>query len=680
LGSNPFATLCALSPGRRVTFRVERSGNKSGTQRKHDENEPKRSLDLPFNHRQRFLPTSFRTTVVKIRIAVALYVFGAAIAVGILAAIIIGAVAVSRVQVGGPMYTRLVQSKDLVADILPPPEYVLEAYLEATLALHRAKPIAESHARLTELRKQYDERHQYWQDSDLERALRDKLTVTSHAPVMKFWSAVEQGLLPALERGDEATANSAYADVTRAYQAHRSVIDEIVADADTVNNAIEAESTHQEHAALAWVTSLVAVLLALVGAGIICLIRQVVRPILRLTDEMKELSSGNLNVEIDDQCRAEEVATMATAVQVFKRNALALKGTEVQAAAQRQAIAEQQRTTEEERRCNEAERVAAAGQVRHIVDRLGAGLASLAHGDLSYRITEEFAAEFKKVQDDFNAASGQLQETIGAIVSAVSDVSSAAAEISASTTDLSQRTEEQAASLEETSAAMEEIAATVRRNAENARQADASAGRAREVASRGGQVVAKAVEAMAQIEGSSGRISDIIGVIDEIARQTNLLALNAAVEAARAGDAGRGFAVVAAEVRSLSQRASQAAKDIKNLIVASNGQVHEGVGLVNQAGAALTEIVESIKDVAEVVSGIAAASTEQTVAIEHVSKALAQMDEMTQQNSALVEQNAATAKTLEHQAQVMNEQVSFFRNDEAATADARDQIRKSARG
>jgi ABC-type transporter Mla subunit MlaD len=173
-------------------------------------------------------------------------------------------------------------------------------------------------------------------------------------------------------------------------------------------------------------------------------------------------------------------------------------------------------------------------------------------------------------------------------------------------------------------------------------------------------VVAKAVDAMAKIEESSRKISDIIGVIDEIARQTNLLALNAAVEAARAGEAGRGFAVVASEVRSLAQRSSQAAKDIKDLITNSNSQVKDGVALVNQAGTALNEIVDSIRKVADIVSDIAAASAEQSTGLEQISKALAQMDEVTQQNSALVEENAATAKTLENQAQSMDQQVAFF--------------------
>jgi len=255
----------------------------------------------------------------------------------------------------------------------------------------------------------------------------------------------------------------------------------------------------------------------------------------------------------------------------------------------------------------------------------------------------------------------KVSETIAEIKASGREVTNASAEISTSTTDLSQRTEEQAASLEETSAAMEELSSTVKKNAENAQQASRSATSTRDIAERGGEVVAKAVGAMAKIEDSSRKISDIIGVIDEIARQTNLLALNAAVEAARAGEAGRGFAVVASEVRSLAQRSSQAAKDIKDLITNSNGQVKDGVNLVNKAGESLSEIVNSIKEVANIVADIAHASNEQATGIDEINKALTQMDEVTQQNSALVEENAATAKTLEHQAKAMDEQVAYFK-------------------
>ena len=270
-----------------------------------------------------------------------------------------------------------------------------------------------------------------------------------------------------------------------------------------------------------------------------------------------------------------------------------------------------------------------------------------------------------------------LLDTMASVIAEIKvsarEVANASGEIATSTTDLSQRTEEQAASLEETSASMQQLAVTVKKNAENAQQANQSAGATRDVADRGGQVVAKAIEAMSHIEGSSRKISDIIGVIDEIARQTNLLALNAAVEAARAGDAGRGFAVVASEVRSLAQRSSQAAKDIKDLITNSNNQVQEGVDLVNKAGAALAEILDSIKAVAGVVSDIASASSEQATGIEQVNKALAQMDEVTQQNSALVEENAATAQTLEHQSKAMTDRVDVFQIDSRPAGSAASQ-------
>ena len=405
----------------------------------------------------------------------------------------------------------------------------------------------------------------------------------------------------------------------------------------------------------ALVISVIALLLGIALAWFIA--RGITRPILSLSGVMRALSGGKLDTEVAGAERGDEIGEMAQAVLVFRD--AGREKTRLEKIAE-----EQRREAEAERARNEAAQREAARQVAQVVDGLGRGLERLAQGDLTYRVQDDWAAEYKKIQEDFNGAIGQLQDTIKNIALSSSEVSSAAAEISTSTTDLSQRTEEQAASLEETSASMEEMAATVKKNAENAQHANQLTQDTQEIANRGGAVVAEAVTAMAAIEESSRKISDIISVIDEIARQTNLLALNAAVEAARAGEAGRGFAVVASEVRSLAQRSSQAAKDITDLITSSSGQVQQGVDLVNRAGQSLSEIMQSIKNVATIVADIANASSEQASGIDQINKALNQMDEATQQNSALVEENAATAKTLEDQQHAMSERVGFFRFDQ----------------
>ena len=295
-----------------------------------------------------------------------------------------------------------------------------------------------------------------------------------------------------------------------------------------------------------------------------------------------------------------------------------------------------------------------------VLQSLGTMLGSLSQGDLTQRINQDYQGVYGELKENANSMASTLQETVKAISMASEEVSSGAEQISTGASDLSQRTEQQAANLEETAASMEEMASTIKQNADNSTQASQLAVTARDSAEKGGNVVSNAVDAMGKIEDSSRRISDIIGVIDEIAFQTNLLALNAAVEAARAGDAGRGFAVVASEVRSLAQRSAQAAKDIKDLIVDSTEQVQGGVELVNETGEALTDIVDSIKKVADIVAEISAASREQATGADEINTAVTQMDEMTQQNSALVEENAAAAKTMNDQAGRMRQRMSFF--------------------
>jgi len=257
----------------------------------------------------------------------------------------------------------------------------------------------------------------------------------------------------------------------------------------------------------------------------------------------------------------------------------------------------------------------------------------------------------------FKANASSLVSITDTIINVSREVANASKEISAGSQDLSQRTEQQAANIQESSASMAQVAATVRQNAESAEDANRQSKTARDVAEKGQSVVENTVHAMGEIEGASQKISDIIGVIDEIAFQTKLLALNASVEAARAGDAGKGFAVVATEVGNLARQSSEAAKDIKDLIVSSESYVQNGVTLVGETGEFLTKIVESVQSVAGLISDIAVASKEQSISIQEMNEAFSQMDEMTQHNSALVEESAAATLALEEQAAFLSQSV-----------------------
>ncbi|NIJ78659.1 methyl-accepting chemotaxis protein-1 (serine sensor receptor) [Xanthomonas campestris] len=306
-------------------------------------------------------------------------------------------------------------------------------------------------------------------------------------------------------------------------------------------------------------------------------------------------------------------------------------------------------------------------------------LQSIAAGDLTARMTGEFKGVFAQMRDDANATAAQLAEIVGRIQHSAVSINSAASEIAAGNQDLSQRTEQQAANLEETAASMEELTSTVRQNAEHARQANQLAIGAAGVASQGGEIVSKVVGTMAGIEASSKKIADIISVIDGISFQTNILALNAAVEAARAGEQGRGFAVVASEVRTLAQRSTAAAKEIKSLIDDSVERVAEGSTLVHTAGSTMAEIVASVQRVTDIMGEISAASQEQSAGIEQVNTTVTQMDETTQQNAALVEEATAAARSMEEQAVQLTQAVSVFKISEGSTHPTRSATPVAAR-
>nr|WP_239005875.1 methyl-accepting chemotaxis protein [Burkholderia territorii] len=299
---------------------------------------------------------------------------------------------------------------------------------------------------------------------------------------------------------------------------------------------------------------------------------------------------------------------------------------------------------------------------------------TVANGDLGSRISVSGNDETRDLLDALHTMNARLIDIVGRVRDSSNSIAHAVGEIASGNLDLSQRTEEQAASLQETAATMEEFTSTVRLNAENAQQASTLAANASDVALRGSSVVGRVVETMTEIGNSSSKIADITGIIEGIAFQTNILALNAAVEAARAGEQGRGFAVVASEVRSLAQRSSTAAKEIKELISASVQTIQAGSALAGEAGETMSDVTRAVARVTDIMGEIAAASAEQSRGIDQVNLTITQMDQTTQQNAALVEQAAAASKSLEAQGRDLSETVSAFRmpaGQQAMSAHAR---------
>jgi methyl-accepting chemotaxis protein len=373
-----------------------------------------------------------------------------------------------------------------------------------------------------------------------------------------------------------------------------------------------------------------------------------------LSAAMRSLAAGEELDAVPEVQASDEIGDMGRAVAVFRQNAIERARIEAEAA---QAHEE----TEAERARNETMRAGTAREQSFVVGSVAKGLEHLARGDLTFRLTEPFPGDYRAVQENFNAAIETLQEAMRIITGATQTIRCGTGEVSQAADDLSKRTEQQAASLEETAAALDEITATVRKTAEGANHARDVVSSAKTDAEQSGEVVTGAVGAMAAIEQSAKEISNIIGVIDEIAFQTNLLALNAGVEAARAGEAGKGFAVVASEVRALAQRSAEAAKEIKALILASSSQVASGVDLVGKAGEALGRIAVQVTQINVVVGEIASSAREQATAMSEVNTAINSMDQVTQQNAAMVEQTTAASHALATEAQELGRLVARFK-------------------
>ena len=407
--------------------------------------------------------------------------------------------------------------------------------------------------------------------------------------------------------------------------------------------------------ALSGITALIGLL------SILFAVRGIANPIVGITAAMRRLAEGDTVSQVPFVGRTDEIGTMAEAVEVFREAAIANKRLEEEAETARRQAEQDRILAQQQAEADAAERL------RIATSGLAAGLQRLAEGDLAFQLNEEFAPDFERLRHDFNQSVSQLGETLSTISESIGNMDNGTREISAGANDLSKRTEQQAAALEETAAALDEITANVTNSAKRTEEARSVATKANESAVSSATVVTHAEEAMRRIEASSQQISNIIGVIDEIAFQTNLLALNAGVEAARAGEAGKGFAVVAQEVRELAQRSAHAAKEIKELIRNSAGEVESGVALVRDAGTALGTIGTFITEINQHMEAISVSSREQSTGLAEVNSAVNSMDQTTQQNAAMVEQSTAASATLALEAQKLRELVARFRLDGMAT-------------
>ncbi len=419
--------------------------------------------------------------------------------------------------------------------------------------------------------------------------------------------------------------------------------------------------------------------------------RGIATPVRDLTAAMSRLAEGNLAETGADATRKDEIGEMARAVEVFRTNALSMRDMKAQEEALHARSSDLQSsistvvaaavagdfTARIRKDYGNADLNRFAGSVNELVDSIDHAvtevrrvIAALADADLSQAMEGSYHGAFAELQSNVNATMVTLRSTMSNVRGSAGTIKDSSSELSSAANDLSKRTEQQAAALEETAAALDEITATVRTSAQRANEARDMVRETKDSAGKSGEIVRSAVSAMGRIEESSSKISQIIGVIDEIAFQTNLLALNAGVEAARAGEAGRGFAVVAQEVRELAQRSANAAKEIKNLISASAAEVGGGVSLVRATGDALVEIEQLVLRVNDHVESIATAAREQSTALAEINTSVNHMDQMTQKNAAMVEETTAASETLAEESRQLQTLLARFKLEDGAGSNA----------
>ncbi|MFC0684451.1 methyl-accepting chemotaxis protein [Novosphingobium clariflavum] len=550
--------------------------------------------------------------------------------VGLVAlAIVIAGFTTYKIRFGGPIQAKHALQDEMLADILPPPAYVVEPYLDATLAVNEPTEAARRLDDMARLQTEFRQRQAYWRDAPLPGEVAPQMTRVI-ATAATFWEAVDRQFVPAVRARDEEAMQRVHRSVlTPLYHRQHEDVVKLV----ETSRAYSARELQRDML----LTSASLTLSALIAIGVAVAIgwtaaqaqSRVVRPLEDARLAFGELAAGRLETAIPGLDRTDELGAMARAMDVFRRSGL------------------------DNREAESAQ--------HDLVEALSSGLRKLADKDLEAKIHDRFPADYEQVRRNFNAAVEALAAAMTTVGTGSGNLSRTIGEIRMATDDLSARNQQQAANLEETAASMQLVSNRVRESAATATRARSAVTLAHAETGESAEVVQQAVTAMAAIESSAQEIGTIVDVIDAIAFQTNLLALNAGVEAARAGDAGKGFAVVAAEVRALAQRSADAAQNIKLLIARSAEQVGEGVALVSESGSRLGEIAARIAELNDMIAAMAQSAMDQSTELDQVSTAISELDRVTQRNAAMVEQTTAATRELESEAHTLTALMAQFR-------------------
>ncbi|MET4273515.1 MULTISPECIES: methyl-accepting chemotaxis protein [unclassified Bradyrhizobium] len=532
---------------------------------------------------------------IRLSLSSAIIAFGVVLALGFTAVVSTSLYALKELKVGGPLYSDIKLGNDLIADILPPPEYVIEAYLEATLAMREPDQLAAHGERLVQLRKDYDERKAFWVASSLSADLKTALVSKSDGEVQKFWKLLSDQLLPALKAKDPVASERAYAQLKDAYTAHRAVIDSIVESANKQNADMEKLAADRDSSMLYILLGVSAAVLAFTAVGLLGVALGVVRPIVRMTSAMQKLATGDLAADIPFAHRRDEVGSMAGALLVFK-----------QAAVENSRLREEQLQKDQE--------------------------AALAKRGALHQMAETVERETGRSVDTASAATQGVERAASSLSEIAKSLSTQSQAVAAASTQALGSSQTVSAAAEELSASIREIATQVARTSTVTKSAVAGREQARST-----------IQALA---GSVKKIAEVSDLIGGIAGQTNLLALNATIEAARAGEAGRGFAVVAAEVKSLSDQTAKSTEEIARLIAEIQASTQAAVDAVETMGGHIVEIDG-------VATSVAAAMEEQDAATREITRSISESASAAKEVSAKIgDVSRAAASVNERAAEV----------------------------